>query len=487
MDSNRVLIKGGTVVSMDPTIGDLDTGDVLVEGSKIASVQKDIQASDCEVIDASNAIVIPGLVDTHRHLWQTALRGLCTDWTLSEYGVMVRTGYCVAYEPDDAFASGYAGALEAINAGVTTVVDHSHLQLSPEHSDALVTASLEAGIRGFFCYGLYNNPSYTPGDPIDVEKIQAQVMGHSEKWHFENAIRIRKRYFNESNALLRFGIATSEFSLATSIEHIEAEIADMESLEPELITAHWMATSLAENLEQRPVGSPWIREMEERNLLKSNMLFSHLNNVNNEEFDILARNGVSMSATPETELSMQIGDPVLEPARKAGMQVSMGMDTCILIPGDMFGQARMLLHLERAREFAKSGEPIPKLGTVTPTARDYLEITTSGGAIAAGLGNVTGSLTPGKEADIVMISTDSLNMCPVNSVTGAVIFQANVSDVDTVLIAGKIRKRHGKLVGVNLASVRDKLNTAHERITEKIAKVPRDALVAVWAPLMGEQ
>ena len=157
MSEQRLLVGGGTVVSMDPAIGVLPQGDVLIAGDTIVEVAPRIAAGDAEAIDARHAIVSPGFVDTHRHVWQTQLRTCATDWSLFDYFCRMRSIFGSFYSPEDAYLGNYVGALEALHAGITTLVDHSHIMNSPEHADEAVRGLQESGIRGTFCYGLYPN------------------------------------------------------------------------------------------------------------------------------------------------------------------------------------------------------------------------------------------------------------------------------------------------------------------------------------------
>jgi len=466
---------------MDPSIGELSEGDVLIVGGKISAVAESIPADNCEVIDASGAIVMPGFIDTHKHMWQTVLRGIYADWGMAQYGLMVRTIYPVCFDREDAYISNYAGALESIDAGVTSVVDHSHLQTSPEVTDALIQGSLDAGIGGFFCYGLYNNPTYTPGGPIDVEKVISEVMHTAQDWHYENAARAKEHFFSDYDGPLRFGVSTSEHVGMLSMDEIEQEFKAIDQLEPDLITAHGgtMPTGI-KDLASRPVGPPWIREMEERKLLKDNMIFSHLNGLVDEEFEMLARSGASISTTVYTELSSSPVEIPLDQARRAGLKGSLGSDTAVMSGAEMFSLVRTLLLMERHKRNGFPDQLAPD-GSANPKVEDYLKLLTSEAAEAVGLGDVIGSLTPGKQADIVMLSTDALNMFPVNDVGGAIMFHANVRDVDTVIIKGKVLKRNGKLIGVDLPAVRDKLSAAQARIHEKVAKVSPEEVIPVWA------
>ena len=192
--TTKTLIRGATVVSMDPQIGEF-VGDVLIEDDKIVSVEPNISA-DADVIDATDCIVIPGFVDTHRHTWETAIRGCAPNATLDDYFVEVLDTFAPAYRDEDVYASNLAGSLECLNAGITTLVDWSHINNTPDHADAAVTALQETGIRAQYAYGSanlsladywFNSSIAIPGDDVR---------------------RIKETYFSSDDGLLTMGLAT---------------------------------------------------------------------------------------------------------------------------------------------------------------------------------------------------------------------------------------------------------------------------------------
>jgi len=467
--SKEILIRGGIVLTMDPALGDLACGDVLVRNGRIAAVGENLDPAGAEIVDATNCIVLPGFVDGHRHVWQTQLRGVATDWTIVDYMVHMRTLYCVCYEPEDAYLGNYVGGLEALAAGVTSVVDHSHLQISPEYSDALASGLLDSGVGGVFCYGFYNNPPYRPGDSIDVASIRNRVFAPVEEWHVPNAKRIRDRYFTAAGAL-RFGIAASEvfmipFDLAAK------ELNAAWSLEPALVTAHWACTARAD---RTPTMIP---ELHRAGHLHRNMLFTHCNNFSRADFQIVAALGAGVCATPDTELGMGMGFPVQEKMLAAHGSVAFGADICSNVAGDLFGQMRLALQSQRWRGFEAS-EQLPT--SMPITARRYLEIATRIGAEALGMADEIGTLTPGKRADVILVRTDSISTSPSNDPVGTLMFYANASDVDTVLVAGEFRKRNGSLVGVNWPEVRERLVRSRDQIMDRLARIPFAKVREVW-------
>src|ERR671912_171332 len=193
--ADRLLLRGGTVLTVDPGLGDLPKGDVLIEGDTIAQVAPQVDA-DAQVIDASGFIVIPGFVDTHRHTWETAIRGCAPNATLDDYFVEVLDTFAPAYRDEDVYASNVAGSLECLNAGITTLVDWSHINNSPDHSDAAVTALQQTGIRAQYAYGSANLSlaDYWFNSEISIPG--------------EDVRRVREKYFSSEDGLLTMALAT---------------------------------------------------------------------------------------------------------------------------------------------------------------------------------------------------------------------------------------------------------------------------------------
>jgi cytosine/adenosine deaminase-related metal-dependent hydrolase len=467
--TNQIVIRGVTAVTMDPALGDQTGVDILIEGDRIAAIGRDLpHRPNAQVIEAQGMIAMPGMVDGHRHVWQTTLRGVATDWTIVDYAESMRTVYCVCYQPEDAYLANLVGGLEAINAGITSIIDHSHLQLTPDHSDALARGLKDSGIGGFFCYGFFNNPPYWPGDEIDVDAIRARVTAPVDDWHVENAKRVRDLHFS-GDGVLRFGISTSEVYMLP-LESAVQELTAVWSLDPELVTTHWYEGSL-------------LRGLRERGLLRSNMVFTHCNHFTPDDFQLLAEIGAGVCSTPDTELGMGLGFPVQQQVLAAKGNALFGVDICSNLAGDILSQVRLALQSQRWADVSTTGR-LPK--TISVKARDYLRMITQGGANAIGMGSEIGSLTPGKRADLVLVRTDGINMVPIHDPVGALVFYANVGDIDTVLIAGRLVKQGGVLQGVDWPALSARLTESRRRIDARFAQVPFEQVRRVFGDLLGD-
>ena len=459
---SRLLIRRGRVLTMDDRLGDLDPGDVLIDGGVIAAVAPHIDAPDAEILDATGMIVTPGFVDTHRHVWQTQLRTVAADWSLFDYFARMRSIYASFYEAEDAWLGNHVGALEALAAGITTLVDHCHIINSPAHADRAVAGLRDAGIRGVFCYGLFPNPTQHPF-----------AMSLDPGWRRDDLRRVRREHFGDGDGLLRLGLAPSEVE-AMPIEAIRGELELAREVGAARISCH-----VAMGAYDR--GRGIVGQLANDGLLGADVLLVHGSSLTDDELDAVARAGAGISATPETELQMGMGHPVTARALARGVPTSLGIDVVSNYAGDMFAQMRLQLQAERGREHARRTEPPREVGLRT---RQVLELATRGGARVAGLDALVGSLTPGKQADVVLTRADGVHMVPATDPVAALVLYANAGDVDTVLVGGRVVKRGGRLVDVDWPRLAERLIRSSERVRAGFATAPVAEIESLAASLM---
>ena len=459
----KYIIKHATVVSVDKTIGNVENCDVVIEHGSIIAVGPDQPHSDHTVIDGTNSIVSPGFIDTHRHTWQSQARTVVVDGVLSDYILALRQTFGSCYSAHDAYVGNLCGALESIDNGTTYLVDHSHIQNSPEHAEAAVKGLRDAKIRAIFCYALYPNPAWE-GSYVDREREEK-----SPNWRWENAKRVKERLFqsNEPDDLVRFGFAPSEPDL-TPIDQLAKEILDARTLGAAVITAHI-------SFGKWDPGNVIVRQLNERGLLGPDMLLSHCNSLCTDELEACTKNGVGVSSTPDTELQMGMSHPIAFKAKDAGCTISLGVDVCSSTPADMFHQMRLLLQAQRHLEHdAGVGPPLK----MSRTCEEVLEMATLGGAKAVGLEKLIGSITPGKRADLLITKCESTRMVPVHDPVGALVLYANGSDIDTVFIDGEVVKSRGEFTHVDWPEIRKNLRASTAAIMELSKKAPKGDLVA---------
>ena len=370
------------------------------------------------------------------------MRAICADWSLNEYFRGIRMTISPRYGPEDVHVGNWAGALEALNAGVTTILDFSHCMNTPDHADEAVRGLRDAGVRGVMAYGYYPSPVPEP-----------RFAEHAQR--LADARRVRERHFSASHDLLSMGIALTEVGLLPW-EQTRAEVESARELDA-LLTAH--------------TGCVWgsqltlgIRELDAHGLLGSDQVHVHCNTCSGEELDLLAQAGAKVSSTPETELQMGMGRPILRAALARGMAPTLGCDIISNNSGDLFAQMRIGLAAQRQFDNEPSLAQDTAVESLSLTVRDALGFVTVNGAAALGLGDRVGSLTPGKQADVVVLRPTGFALWPVNDPVAAVVLQASAADVDTVLVAGRIVKRNGALVGVEPAAVRGALEASRDRV-----------------------
>jgi 5-methylthioadenosine/S-adenosylhomocysteine deaminase len=448
----KILLKGGTVLSVDPQIGDLPTGDVLIDGDRIAGVEASIDA-DAEVVDCTGRVVIPGFVDTHRHTWEAAIRNCAPNATLDDYFVEVLDTFAPLYRPEDVYASNVAGSLECLNAGITTLVDWSHINNTPEHPDAGVRGLQETGIRAQYAYGSANT---------SLEKY----------WYFsaeaipaDDVRRVRETYFSSDSGLLTMALATRGPGF-TQDQVVQAEWGLARELDIP-VTVHVGMGRLAGRYAM-------VEQLDRLGLLGPDTTFIHCCYFSDHEWQRVADTGGTISIAPQVELQMGHGWPPVNKARQFGLRPSLSIDVVTTVPGDMFTQIRAAFGAERARVNAltwETGDPTP---ATMLTARDMLTMATLDGAHVAGLEDRTGSLTPGKQADVVVIDASAIGVAPVHDPLAAVTLSADVSNVEHVIVGGVFRKRDFRLLA-DLETALARVRESHDHLVEAAARAKEPA------------
>lgn len=444
--TKRKLIKNGIVITMDPKLGTFMKADVLVEGSKIRAIQPNMGLDEAgvEVLDASGMIVMPGLIDTHRHIWEALIRNVGPNWSLQTYlNHIYYGGLGATLRPEDMYVGNLLGAVEAINAGVTTLLDWSTVN-SPDHADALIRALQESGVRAVFAHG------------APTENAEAYWNPESQLLHpAADARRVKKKYFSSDDQLLTMGLAIRgpEFSSWEAALHDIALARELNAIcSMHLGFGNW-------GMEARS-----IQRMQAAGLLGPDLNFVHVNKVQDEAYRMAVASGASISVTPEIEMMMGHGYPITGKVFAAGGRPALGVDVVTSTAGDMFTQMKFALQAERAivnEAILARGEMPQELAL---SAEQILECATVEGARALGLSAKTGSLTPGKEADLILMGTTEPNLIPVNDLIGAVTLTAHPNNVDTVMIGGRILKRNGKLTHVNLPRLIQQAYTSRDYV-----------------------
>jgi 5-methylthioadenosine/S-adenosylhomocysteine deaminase len=439
----RTLITDAFVLTMDDDLGTLPRADVLIDGARIAAVGPDLpREADVELVDGRDRIVMPGFVDTHRHMWAAMLRGCACYGDLGTYFHDVVFTYGANFTPDDTYASVRFGLAEAVDSGITTMHAWEHNIQTPAHADAALQALAESGMRGRFSYGSSSDP--------DAGSSFAQG---SETIDLDDVLRLRRERFTNGDGLLHLGIA------CRGVEYSQLEIWRREfafAREHGLpITTHTMMT--AHDVERVRA----ITVYEEHQALGPDVLVVHAIHTNDAERRYLAQTQTPVSLSILSELRTGMGIPPIVEMMQAGVPLCLSVDTMAASDNsDYFAVLRATLLVPRGQhENATVYQPdqVLRHGTID-------------GARAMGLGDVTGSLTPGKRADVIVLRAGDLNLAPLNVADGQVVLAAQPRNVEHVWIEGLPRKRDGELTGIDAARLTADATAAVAGLSERLGR-----------------
>lgn len=439
----RTLIKSGIVVTMDERVRELRGGDVLIEGDRIAAVAPEIDAGDAAIIDAAERIVMPGLVNAHIHAWQTGLRGVAGDWTLPHYLHAMHAAIAPGYRPEDIFIADLVGALSQLDGGVTTLVDWCHNNPTPAHTDAAIAGLAESGVRALFLHGS-PKPDPKPGQPHFSE------IPHP-RGEIERLVRARLA----GDGLIGLGMAV--LGPAYSVYEVSRHDFRLARELGMVCSMHVGGGAM-----RTPDGFP---RLVAEGLVDDRVNIVHGNSLADDQLRALLDSGAGVTVTPEAELQMGFGDCLTGRLRALGAAPSLGSDVEASLGSDMFTVMRMALqtqrNLDNQQVLARTGRAPERISI---ECREALRWATLEGARMAGLDDKVGSLAPGKQADIVLLRADDLNLLPVVDPVRSIVLHAGVANVDTVIVAGRPVKRGGRLLYGDLARRKAELAESSRRV-----------------------
>ena len=422
------LFKSGTIVTMDSNVPNLSTGDVLVDDSRIVAVGVNLHADGAEVIDAAGSIVMPGLVDAHHHMWLGVMRRMMPDVDdLFAYIGVVAETLGAHYRPLDMYLSTKLTAVTSLDAGITTIIDACHSSRGPGHTDAALDALDDAGIRALHMVGAAMDKKASAAHlPADLSRLAGN-------WNHGDGL-VRVGLFGQLN-LDWWKVARSlDMRILTEF------IGDLAKLGPEFAEA---------------------------GVLGPHNIFNHCTRVPQETWKLFADAGVNVTVNPRSDALFGFDDEsfAYQQAIDHGLTPALGIDLDTAFGSDLFGEMHALFGQQRSamryRRF-RGEENVP-----TPISVEaVLKAATVNGARAAGLESAIGTLTPGKQADIIMVRTNGVAVFPVNNAIGTIVQAVERSDVDTVMVAGEIRKRAGKLIGVDVAKLTADVTASRDYLLE---------------------
>jgi len=471
----RYIIRGGHVMSLDPHVGDFPQADVLVEGRKILAVGPNLKAGGAAVIDARGRIVMPGFIDTHHHQFETVLRSFLADGVLindgsgsasgtTTYFEFVLLTFAPVFRPQDVYINEVFAGLSQLDDGVTTVHDVSQIHHSPQHSDAAIQALFDTGRRAAFGY---------------FESAGAAILGTNPGNQYpDDAVRIKNQWFASTDQLTTM-IMGGEVYLGAPTYTQSWTIGRQLGLQ---VAAHILS----------PFGIRPILDLLAQGKggvngdigLGPDNLFVHMTGMSDLGWQGVKDAGAQVSLAVPIEMNMRHGMPPILKLHSLGMEPSLSTDVECTLTADFFTQMRSTMNVQRALvnqmvleqgTFSPPDQwPTPAPGTPDLlTTRDVLRFATMNGARALRLDGKTGSLTPGKDADIIILDATAINVAPLNQVPGAVVSLMERSNVETVIVAGNVRKWKGKLVDVDLARLRRQLEDSRDHIFAA-ANIPKD-------------
>ena len=458
----RYIIRGGAVMSMDPKVGDFAQADVLVEGKKIIAVGPSLNAGGAAEIDARGRIVMPGFIDTHHHLFETALRSFLADGILINDGSNTRSGnttyfeyillkFAPVYRPQDVYINELFGSLSQLDAGVTTVHDISQIHHSPQHSDAAIQGVMDSGRRSVFGY---------------FESAGASILGTNPGNKYpDDAYRIKKQWFSSSDQLMTMTMGGElylpAYEKAWKIGRDLGLQVAAHVLSPFGIRPTFDLLAQGKGGDSGTLG------------LGADNLFIHMTGMSDLGWQRVKDVGAQVSLAVPIEMNMRHGMPPILKALSLGLEPSLSTDVECTLTADFFTQMRSTMNVQRAlvnQMILEQGTFSPPTQSPTPapgtpdllTTRDVLRYATMNGAKGLRLDRKVGSLTPGKEADIIILDASAINVAPLNSVPGAVVSLMERTNVETVIVAGKVRKWKGRLLDMNLAQLRTELEASRD-------------------------
>jgi 5-methylthioadenosine/S-adenosylhomocysteine deaminase len=477
----RYVIRGGSVMSLDAKVGDFAQADVLVEGKKILAVGPNLHAGGAAEIDATGRIVMPGFIDTHHHQFETVLRSFLADGVLINDGSGTAAGtityfeyilqkFAPVYRPQDVYINELFGGLSQLDDGVTTVHDVSQIHHTRQHSDAAIQALFDTGRRAAFGYfeGAGNN------DPLTYKYPQ-------------DARRIKQQYFSSTDQLVTM-IMGGEVYLGPDIYEQSWKIGRQLGLQ---IAAHILSPfGIRPILDQLAAGTGGSKG--DIGIGDDN-LFIHMTGMSDLGWQAVQDKGAQVSIAFPIEMNMRHGMPPILKMQSLGMEPSLSVDVECTLTADFFTQMRSAMNLQRVvlnemillqgsapdpvdwglpgspppPDDVPKGNPWPKPPKDLPaplTTRDVLRFGTINGAKALRLDRKTGSLTPGKEADIIILDATRINVAPLNQVPGAVVSLMDRTNVETVIVAGKVRKWKGQLLDCDLSHLRQQLEASRDHV-----------------------
>lgn len=436
---NSLIIRTDSILTMDPNIGELHRQDILIEGGIITRIAPGLESAGATVLDATGLVALPGFVDVHRHTWQSAVRHRAVGWNLNEYQNRIQGAIGELLTPEDAAIGNILGAYSALDAGITTIRDESHAQNSPDHTDALIEALRHSGIRARFAYGWPSTDAM-------------QWLWDSDRVTPDDILRVRNDVLSDDDDLVTLNAMLRGPELST-LDVTQADIQRARDIR--------VAMSMHVGTGEYGTRYHGIRALESRSLIGPDMTFVHCCTSDDDELRAIAAGGAHACVTASVEASMPgLGLPATGRLLTYGVRPSLGIDVEVGTPGDMFSVMRAALMSDRliASDRNEEGSPL--------SAYDLLEFATVRGAAALGLADRIGRIAEGMCGDLILVDMNALNLAPGDDVASSLVAAGHPGNVDTVVVGGHVRKRHGRLTATDLDLTVEQARASRRRLLE---------------------
>ncbi len=421
---NRKLIKSAAVLSMDPQVGNQLNYDILIEGDKILNVGRNISDDAAEQIDGSGMVAMPGFVDAHHHMWLGVLRNMGAQYVVGKqvFDGVQQKALAAGFSPDDVYASTLASAINAVDAGITTVLDHANLH-SAEHLAANAKALAEAGLRTVLAA------------PASLGQAGLEAL------------------------LTSLPAGRSTLALASS----DPQDTSLAALKAEWELARSLGLRISAQVGMGTKPGDQLSELNKAKLLGPDIMFAHGNTLSDRDLGAIRDARAAVAMAPAAEMMQGYGAPTIQRFTDAGLTPGLGIDTELANRGDMFSQMRNAISMQHAMRFDKK-----LAGNIFAdrmmTTRDIIQFVNVYGAQTLGMQDTIGTLTPGKQADIVLLRQHHINVMPVNDPIGAVVWAMDCSNIDSVMVAGNFLKRHGELLNCDLGKLQELTTATRQRV-----------------------
>ena len=446
----RVLIRGAAIVSMDDEVGDLSRGDILLSGSRIEAVAPDLSAAAADgnaiTVEAEGCIAIPGMQDTHRHCWQTQLRRVVSDGGLTDYVEATHMGVAPHYRPGDSYLGNRVAALTAVSQGITTVLDFSHNTRTGEHLEAALSAWRDVGTRAVFV------------------PVQPMIGEWDGRWR-EHLRELRAGDLAADDGLVTLRLGANTRAIP------ELVVGDLGLDADNAALARELGIGISVDAVFGPHSSAHIEQLAEQEVLGPDVTFIHCQTISEAAWRAIADHGcaVALAATSDAQLGCEESVPPIQQAIDRGIVPALSVDVECCLTSDLFTQMQVVLNVQRMHtaqrhHHGEIDQPAPI------SVRDALAYATIAGARANGVADRVGSLTPGKQADLVLIRADDVTNIPLNNAIGTVVLGSDTHNVDKVFVAGRPLKWNRELVDVDVAALNRELTASRDYLLEKAGR-----------------